>query len=122
LQGWELFKRQKYFEAHEVWEDEWKLRTGEEKRLIQILILISAGAHHLFHRSNRPGCLQLWRKARDRSRAMADQGSNTPAIFARKLYSLSQKLVKKTEVGENPSPELRIFTNDPIMFSWLKKL
>lgn len=43
--GRELFNERRYFEAHEAWEDAWRVEDGEAKQLLQALILVAAGCH-----------------------------------------------------------------------------
>ena len=41
--GVALFNQQKFWEAHEVWEDAWKTETGEPRRFLHGLIQVAAG-------------------------------------------------------------------------------
>jgi uncharacterized protein len=50
--GRAAFNRGAYFEAHELWEDAWRELEGAERTLVQGLIQIAAGLHHL--RQDRP--------------------------------------------------------------------
>lgn len=43
--GRELFNQGQYFQAHEVWEDAWRVETGETRQLLQALIQVAAGCH-----------------------------------------------------------------------------
>jgi hypothetical protein len=49
----ELFNAERYWECHEVLEGVWRLKEGEEKRLIQGVILVCAGLVH--HQKGEPG-------------------------------------------------------------------
>lgn len=51
-QGRALFNRGEFFVAHERWEEAWHQLEGPERRLVQGLIQIAAGLHHL--RQGRP--------------------------------------------------------------------
>lgn len=54
LHGIELFNREKYYEAHEAWEEIWLRSEGEKKRFYQSLIQAAAALlHHT--RNNRVG-------------------------------------------------------------------
>jgi predicted metal-dependent hydrolase len=45
--GINLFNEQRFFEAHEEWEQEWRLMTeGEDKTFFQGLIYAAAAFHH----------------------------------------------------------------------------
>ncbi len=45
--GARLFDAGMFFEAHEAWEERWKVAERDEKRLLQGLIQIAAGFHKL---------------------------------------------------------------------------
>jgi hypothetical protein len=53
-EGRAAFNRGAYFEAHELWEDAWRELEGVERVLMQGLIQIAAGLHHLRQRRPRP--------------------------------------------------------------------
>ncbi len=42
-EGMALFNAGHWFQAHEVWEDAWRLEAGERRSLLQGLILVAAG-------------------------------------------------------------------------------
>jgi uncharacterized protein len=48
------FNRGDYFCAHELWEEVWHGLIGDERILVQGLIQIAAGFHHLQHHRPRP--------------------------------------------------------------------
>lgn len=61
--GWELFTRQDYFDAHELWEHHWRaLSVGQDKLLIQALIQWAVALHH-HQRHNPEGATRLLDKA-----------------------------------------------------------
>lgn len=43
--GAELFNAGHYWEAHEAWEEPWRLATGQQRAYIQALILLAAALH-----------------------------------------------------------------------------
>ena len=45
--GRAAFNRGEFFAAHELWEDVWRVLAGDERVLVQGLIQIAAGLHHL---------------------------------------------------------------------------
>jgi predicted metal-dependent hydrolase len=61
--GAQLFDRGAYFEAHEAWEDEWRIATGERRGLLHGLILLAAALHHRT-RGNMGGAKRLLARAR----------------------------------------------------------
>jgi len=46
-EGLELFNRQSFFEAHEVWEEQWSESQEDERHLLQGLIQVAAGFYKL---------------------------------------------------------------------------
>lgn len=51
--GVDLFNREDYFEAHEVWEDAWRREQGDRRRFLQGLIQVAAGFVKLQRRQPR---------------------------------------------------------------------
>jgi predicted metal-dependent hydrolase len=45
--GVELFNAQKFWHAHEAWEELWLVSTGDEKTFLQGLIQLAAAYHHV---------------------------------------------------------------------------
>ena len=58
----ELFNQQKYFEAHEVLEDEWRIEKGIKRNFYQGMIQIAAVMVHM-QKGNRKGAEELLLKA-----------------------------------------------------------
>ena len=56
------FRHREFFEAHEHWEDVWRLAQEPEKTFLQALIQIAAAFLHL-ERKNRVGAASLLRAA-----------------------------------------------------------
>jgi len=46
-EGIALFNRRQFFEAHEVWEDGWRIADGRDRLLLHGLIQVAAGFHKL---------------------------------------------------------------------------
>lgn len=44
--GIQLFNREAFFDAHEVWEDVWREAEGAEKKFLQGLIQVAVAFHH----------------------------------------------------------------------------
>jgi predicted metal-dependent hydrolase len=69
LRGIELFNSGLYWEAHEVWEEQWKPdRKGLEAGFYKGLIQVAAGCLH-YTRHNRRGAVNKWRSGSDFLRA-----------------------------------------------------
>src|SRR5437867_2392901 len=65
LRGVELFNSGRYWEAHEVWEEEWTPdRKGPDAGFYKGLIQVAAGCLH-YTRRNRRGAINKWRSGAD---------------------------------------------------------
>lgn len=60
-QGRAAFNRGEYFQAHELWEEAWRELDGVQRTVVQGLIQIAAGLHHLQQQRPRPAA-ELLRK------------------------------------------------------------
>jgi hypothetical protein len=60
-EGLEAFNSRKFFEAHELWEDVWRVTLDPDKRFLQGLIQLAAAFHHC-SRSNVRGTRNLLRE------------------------------------------------------------
>ena len=58
-QGRAAFNDGQYFEAHELWEEDWQELAGAERVFVQGLIQIAAGLHHLGQHRPRPAAVLL---------------------------------------------------------------
>ena len=67
--GRDAFNRGAFFEAHELWEDVWRNLAGDQRKLVQGLIQIAAGLHHLQRGRQRPAARLLARGVQKISRA-----------------------------------------------------
>jgi uncharacterized protein len=73
-QGLEEFNTERFFEAHEAWEQVWLAAAGTEKRFLQGIIQIAAAFHH-YQRGNRRGACSLLEAGLRRLHDLpADQG------------------------------------------------
>lgn len=73
LLGIEYFNSQRYFEAHEAWEEVWLRSQGDAKVFYQMLIQAAVGLHH-YERGNARG-------ARGMHENVCDKLSRLPAAF-----------------------------------------
>lgn len=51
--GQALYNERRFWDAHEAWERGWLIESGEVKRMLQGLILVTAGYHNAFVRGRR---------------------------------------------------------------------
>jgi len=75
--GRAAFNRGAFFEAHELWEEVWRELAGDSRELVQGLIQIAAGLHHLQRGRDRPAAGLLARGSEKISRGRA-----APAVDA----------------------------------------
>lgn len=68
--GQDLFNDEKFFEAHEAWEDLWNLESGRDKTFVQGLIQVAAHFVHL-RKGNWSGCRSVAELAREKLRVPA---------------------------------------------------
>jgi uncharacterized protein len=57
--GRRLFNAGLYFEAHDAWEERWRLERGPSRVWLQGLIQIAAGCHKGLRQGNPGGCVRL---------------------------------------------------------------
>lgn len=60
-EGLEAFNSRQFFEAHELWEDVWRVTPDPDRRFLQGLIQVAAAFHHC-SRSNVRGTRNLLRE------------------------------------------------------------
>jgi hypothetical protein len=82
--GATLYSAGHFFEAHEVWEEEWLRQQGETKALLQGLILCAAALHKGLGEGRANGCVRLFMSALQRLGPLAaDQcGVDVAAVRA----------------------------------------
>ena len=80
-EGTALFNRWQFFEAHEVWEDGWRIVDGRDRLLLHGLIQIAAGFHKL--QCGQPGgCATLLSKGAAKLAAVRSGGNDRLASRA----------------------------------------
>jgi predicted metal-dependent hydrolase len=57
--GRALFNSGHYFEAHEAWEDAWRVETGPVRLTLHALIQVAAGLHKATRQNQPKGCVHL---------------------------------------------------------------
>ena len=98
LQGIELFNREAFFEAHEVWESIWMRSQGFERLFYQALIQAAAALLH--HRNgNRKGALNLAKLASEKFAQLPD---NMLGLDVRDFCGKISGLIDDTAPVKNP--------------------
>ena len=85
----ELFNEQRFWEFHEVLEGLWKKTSGEEKQLLQGLILAAAAFVHV--QKNEPGV--VFQMLRDAVARLEHQPADYQGIDLAQLLSALQKII-----------------------------
>lgn len=83
--GIALFNTQRFYDAHEVWEDVWRESRGLEKKFLQGLIQSAVAFHH-YSTGNIAGACSLMRRARKNLETCPEDLAEIP------LHSLLQSL------------------------------
>lgn len=88
-EGIEHFDAERYYEAHESWEDLWRTLEGQDRLFVQALIQAAVALHHL-RRGNLAGARQLARATFSKLAVLppANWGVDCEALAA----DLSQRL------------------------------
>ena len=99
-QGRMAFNRGAHFRAHELWEDAWRELDGVEQIVLQGLIQIAAGLHHLEQRHLRPAA-GLLRKGL----AKVSQGAFAPPVDLR-VDALARDVARLLAELDTPGAKL----------------
>jgi uncharacterized protein len=87
-QGILLFNSGKYYEAHEVWEDLWRLTSGPLKVCYQGLIQAAVGMHHLSNLNETGAASQLHKSIRNLEAGAAEAGDLDIAGLVQQLHGI----------------------------------
>lgn len=68
--GVELFNAERFWHAHEAWEEIWLSAAGEEKQFLQGLIQLAAAYHHVQRGTSPRGAVRLFDAAMRRLGSM----------------------------------------------------
>jgi uncharacterized protein len=96
--GRAAFNRGEFFDAHELWEAAWRALEGSERVMVQGLIQVAAGLHHLQHRRPRPAARLL---AKGAGKLGAHPSDLRVDLLARDVARLLGEL---TTPGATPDP------------------
>ena len=108
-----LFNNQKWYEAHDAFEDIWNTLDGDERQIIQGILQVSVSQFHL-SKGNFNGATILLGEGlgRIKNRTNINLGIDLE-IFCKCLEDLLRKLQFREELNENDKPYLvRIEKNE----------
>jgi len=97
-QGIEEFNSERFFEAHEAWEQVWLASAGDEKRFLQGIIQIAAAFHH-YQRDNWTGACSLLKAGLERLR---DAPSSHGGIPLEPLCRAAREWAQALQEGRDP--------------------
>ena len=104
--GRAAFNRGAFFEAHELWEGVWRGLGGDQRNLVQGLIQIAAGLHHLQRGRQRPAARLLARGVQNISRpGLAPASEHPPLAGVDALVRDVERLLKDLEAAGAPAPD-----------------
>ncbi len=103
----DLFNNQKWYEAHDAFEDIWNDLVGDERQIVQGILQVSVSQFHL-NKGNLNGAMILIGEGlgRIRNRASEDLEIDLKQL-CRSLESLLSKLHSKTPLNQNDVPFLK---------------
>ncbi len=106
LEALNLFNNQKWYEAHDAFEDIWNTLEGDERQIIQGILQVSVSQFHL-SRGNLNGATILMGEGlgRIKNRTNIDLGIDLES-FCKCLEELLRKLQYKEVLKENDKPYL----------------
>ena len=101
-----LFNNQKWYEAHDAFEDIWNTLEGDERQIIQGILQVSVSQFHL-GKGNLNGATILMGEGlgRIKNRTNIDLGIDLES-FCKSLEELLRKLQYKEELNEQDKPYL----------------
>ena len=103
----DLFNNQKWYEAHDAFEDIWNDLVGDERQIVQGILQVSVSQFHL-NKGNLNGAMILIGEGlgRIRNRASEDLEIDLKQL-CRSLESILSKLHSKTPLNQNDVPFLK---------------
>ena len=106
LDALNLFNNQKWYEAHDAFEDIWNTLDGDERQIIQGILQVSVSQFHL-SKGNINGATILLGEGfgRIKNRTNIDFGIDLDS-FCKCLEELLRKLQYREELNENDKPYL----------------
>ena len=106
LDALNLFNKQKWYEAHDAFEEIWNTLDGDERQIIQGILQVSVSQFHL-SKGNLNGATILMGEGlgRIKSRTNIDLGIDLES-FSKCLEKLLRKLQYREELNEDDKPYL----------------
>ena len=103
----DLFNNQKWYEAHDAFEDIWNDLVGDERQIVQGILQVSVSQFHL-NKGNLNGAMILLGEGLGRIRNRVSEDLEIDLIsFCNDLESLLNKLHTKTSINQSDVPFLK---------------
>ena len=103
----DLFNNQKWYEAHDAFEDIWNDLVGDERQIVQGILQVSVSQFHL-NKGNLNGAMILLGEGLGRIKNRVSEDIEIDLIlFCSGLESLLNKLHTKTPLNQSDVPFLK---------------
>ena len=103
----DLFNNQKWYEAHDAFEDIWNDLVGDERQIVQGILQVSVSQFHL-NKGNLNGAMILLGEGLGRIKNKVSEDLEIDLIlFCNNLESLLSKLHTKTPLNQSDVPFLK---------------
>ena len=105
--AYNLFNKQKWYEAHDAFEDIWNTLDGDERQVIQGILQVSVSQFHL-NKGNLNGAIILLGEGLGRIKSRTSMKLGIDLIsFCKSLELLLSKLQFNTPLKQNDIPFLK---------------
>ena len=103
----DLFNNQKWYEAHDAFEDIWNTLDGDERQIVQGILQVSVSLFHL-SKGNFNGATILLGEGLGRIKTRTNINLGVDLVsFCKGLGFLLEKLQRNEQVSENDIPYLK---------------
>ena len=103
----DLFNNQKWYEAHDAFEDIWNDLVGDERQIVQGILQVSVSQFHL-NKGNLNGAMILLGEGLGRIRNRVSEDLEIDLIlFCSSVETLLKKLHTKTPLNQSDVPFLK---------------
>jgi len=104
----DLFNKQKWYEAHDAFEDLWNDLVGDERQIVQGILQVSVSQFHL-NKGNLNGAMILLGEGLGRIKNRESEDLEIDLrLLCNKLESLLNKLHTKTSLNQCDVPFIKI--------------
>jgi predicted metal-dependent hydrolase len=98
--GRSLFNSGRYFEAHEAWEDAWRVETGPVRLTLHGLIQVAAGLHKATRQNQPKGCVHLLGTGLEKLREVPEDSCGLAVKDFREAVGEALERARRWQAGE----------------------